>query len=383
VHLSPPPLPRPLFTKSILHTLSSSPVGPSASNTNNRSNNHRPTRSAPQAKASSQAHEDDGLTDADADGDPDQETQPFTSNHPFFQSQRDTSPSPCKKRRREDPVILVEDSDAEDSEEDTTEENLEIQPDPSRWNEPRHAFALYLLQFMDPLGFPYDGIDESFFEEDKVYDPFEDDDSDSEVAAEIQAPVRKEQERDKEEQEEDYEEYEDDQQEEEEAEADIDLAASEKEDEEGEDDEAEYDDDDGDDAHQYTLGSTPGLTHCDSSSSPRAPHLSPSLFPFAASSLPDPSDLSIILEAHYPNKKYAHTPAPPKARKHRLRLSRVEKRFAKIKKAEFLCKYDEVEEEPAVVEVDELEDEGEDEKWTMPVLKEGEVWDPFGDEEEI
>ena len=98
------------------------------------------------------------------------------------------------------------------------------------------------------------------------------------------------------------------------------------------------------------------------------------------------SDSIIILEEHYPNKKYTYTPAPPKKRKHRLRIKRLEKKLAKIKESDFLCRNDEkpakeeVEEE--VDQLDESEGAGDDGAM-KPVLKEGEVWDPFGDEPEI
>ncbi|KAF9482713.1 hypothetical protein BDN70DRAFT_918932 [Pholiota conissans] len=395
VHLSPPPLPRPLFTKSILDTLSSSPAAPTRHFTETHLNTLKRPRSPspPPTKSGFSRQQEDDLTDTDADGDLDQD-QPFTSNHPFFASH---SASPSKRRRRDEPVVLVEDSDAEDAVEvDTSEEDHAIIPDTSHWNEPKHAFAIYLLQFMDPLGYAYDDIDESFFEEDKAYDPF-DVDSDEEVEEVVKRPIvrpgqmkpppqrpqQPEEEQEEEEEDHGYEyNYEEGDGEEEEAE-DIDLAASEKDDEEGEDDEAEADYDEyEDDSHQYTLGSTPGLTHCSSSSSPA--RFSPTLFPFASSSLPD---LSIVLEEHYPNKKYSHTPAPPKARKHRLRITRLEKRLEKIKKMEFLTKYDEIE-EPRVVEVDELEDEEEEEEDPPRIqrpanLEEGEEWDPFGDEEEV
>ncbi|KAF8970233.1 hypothetical protein BDZ97DRAFT_1652777 [Flammula alnicola] len=316
VHLSPPPLPRPMFSTSILHTLSSSPVVPVDSRWKGKSvarlkSPSPPRRSQGKDKlVSRQPLLGELDQDTDADGDTDQDLQSFNSNHPFFQSQR---ASPRKQVRHEEAIVLVEDSDVEEDEDDTRE-NHDAQIDPKKWNEPAHAFALYFLQFMDPLGLSYDDIDELFFEEPN--------------------PLR------------------------------------------------------------LNLSSTPGLTHCDSSSSslpPSSPgnHLSsPSLkFSFANSSsisLPDPADLSVIVSEHYPNKKYSQTPAPPKKRKHRLRIRRLEKRLEKIKKAEFLCKYDEVVEEP-VVEVDELADDGEVEPvgWTKPVLKEGEVWDPFGDEPEV
>jgi hypothetical protein len=67
----------------------------------------------------------------------------------------------------------------------------------------------------------------------------------------------------------------------------------------------------------------------------------------------------------------------------------MERRFEKGKKATYLCEYDEVEVDEE--EVDELFEEDEDEEcsdeengeWVRPALREGEVWDPFGDEEEV
>ena len=92
------------------------------------------------------------------------------------------------------------------------------------------------------------------------------------------------------------------------------------------------------------------------------------------------------------------TPAPPKARKHRLRIKRLERRLEKVKKEKYLCEADEDEEEKARArakakanakgaeeEVDELEedDDDDDTEFVRPILKEGEIWDPFGDEEEL
>ncbi|KDR72619.1 hypothetical protein GALMADRAFT_252775 [Galerina marginata CBS 339.88] len=191
-------------------------------------------------------------------------------------------------------------------------------------------------------------------------------------------------------------------------------------------DEMELEDDEHDQEHEnehesqeHTQGSTPGLTTGSSrgasslppSSPPRAssPTFEP-LFPLSSfdtdepashlysnrahasstSSLPDPSDFSSIVSAHYPNKKYTQTPAPPRAWTKRLRIERLEKRLERGKRGSYLTKYDEVDggaagEEGKEAEVDELagDDEVKEEKWTKPVLKPGEVWDPFGDEEEI
>lgn len=139
--------------------------------------------------------------------------------------------------------------------------------------------------------------------------------------------------------------------------------------------------------------STPGLTL---SSSPGIPS-SPSSSPFRSSSPPSrPSsafDLyspsSFPLSDHYPNTKYKYTPAPPKAKVARMRIERVQKRMEKAKRDKWLCARDESPDLAAAgtvgVDVDELfdDDDEDDGKWVKPVLKPGEVWDPFGDELEI
>jgi hypothetical protein len=195
VHLSTPPLPRPKFTRSILDTFSSSPAPlplpkPRALTTKRSVRLKSPTppaRFAPRSKLKLKSPpppvKEKVFTDIDADGDTDQEEdglRAFDSTHPFF----NPIGSPTKNRPHAPEVILVEDSDeggAEDAYDDVDEEEDPIGEDidkvlrVERWNTPKHAFALYLLRFMDPLGGPYDDVDASFFEKENVYDSFEND----------------------------------------------------------------------------------------------------------------------------------------------------------------------------------------------------------------
>ena len=138
-----------------------------------------------------------------------------------------------------------------------------------------------------------------------------------------------------------------------------------------------------------TLSSSPGSIP--SSSSPFRSSSPPSR-PSSAFDLYSPS--SFPLSDHYPNTKYKYTPAPPKAKVARMRIERVQKRMEKAKKDKWLCARDESPDlaGAAGIDVDELFDEDEDDddddvaddgKWVKPVLKPGEVWDPFGDELEI
>jgi hypothetical protein len=63
-----------------------------------------------------------------------------------------------------------------------------------------------------------------------------------------------------------------------------------------------------------------------------------------------------------------------------MRIERVSKRMERMKKGDWMCARDEdLEEEDSV---DELA-EDDDKPFVKPVLKPGEVWDPFGDEIEI
>lgn len=83
----------------------------------------------------------------------------------------------------------------------------------------------------------------------------------------------------------------------------------------------------------------------------------------------------------------AFTPAPPHAPWQRRRLERVRKRMDRLKKQSWMCTGDDDDEK----EADELDDtkaskekeEETEELFVKPVLKPGEVWDPFGDEYEV
>jgi hypothetical protein len=141
-----------------------------------------------------------------------------------------------------------------------------------------------------------------------------------------------------------------------------------------------------------SMMSTPGLTVSSSpgfpSSSSPLRSSSPPSRPSSAFDLYSPS--SFPLSDHYPNTKYKYTPAPPKAKVARMRIERVQKRMEKAKKDKWLCARDESPDlaGTAGIDVDELFDDDDDDvaddgKWVKPVLKPGEVWDPFGDELEI
>ena len=250
--------------------------------------------------------------------------------------------------------VLVEDSDDgsqeeedQDEQEDATLEDPNAELDPEKWNEPAHAFGIYLLEYM---GHPASDIDHIIQDDKPVVDPFDDDDEDM-IPQDNESP--------------------------------------EIQDEIDEDDEALK--------LELMFSSSPGLTHRYSSSSSQAPSSpfpptsSPShdLYLFrspsvAGSIFPDIEAFS--LEQHYPNTKYTNTPAPPKERMHRRRIERVQKRMEKMKRQGWLCARDEsVSDEDQKNEVDELagDDDGTQEKWVKQELKEGEVWDPFGDELEV
>jgi hypothetical protein len=292
---------------------------------------------------------DDVLSDIDADGDDDSD-------------QENPDQRLKGKTRRNSPTILVNDSDDENEEVEDEDEALDCLIDPDNWNWSQYAFGRYFLSFVDPKGRSYAHIDDEYFEEKKPYDPFENDDDEGE-----------------EEEEETYVEEEDS--------SNADVGSS-----------------------------TPGLTSSSSRCASSLPPSSPAQDVSSSPSLhhpvifdadgdddeisPPPSSIDLlslspnsslelhpsIIASHYPNKKYTFTPAPPIARKHRLQLERMERRMEKGKQGTYLCEYDEV----VDVEVDELfeeedEDECSDEESTgiRPVLNEGEVWDPFGDEEEV
>jgi hypothetical protein len=391
-----------------------------------------PARFAPRSKLKLKSPpppvKEKAFTDIDADGDTDREEdglRAFDSTHPFF------NPGfPTKNRPHAPEFILVEDSDEEgaedvsevdEEEEDPTGEDIDKVLRVERWNSPKHAFALYLLRFMDPLGGPYDDVDASFFEKESVYDPFE---NDNDLI--VQPKKRRVEDAYEEDigEEDDDDDEEGDEEEEEEEDVDTDEHEdADSEDAEVEDDEEEIDEDEDNYEEETEIENnlttqhpptefeyTPDLTTCASPSSSLPPSSpgpglgilsSPSLYSnsfanssshslFSDSAYSDygaHSDSIIILEEHYPNKKYTYTPAPPKKRKHRLRIKRLEKKLAKIKKSDFLCRNDEKPaKEEEVEEVDQLDESEEgagDDGGTKPVLKEGEVWDPFGDEPEI
>jgi hypothetical protein len=249
--------------------------------------------------------------------------------------------SPLFYQRRKHGNVLVEDSDDggqeedEDGQEDLTLEDLNAELNHDRWNEPAHAFGIYLLEYMDH---PASDIDLIIQDDKPVVDPFDDDD---------------------------------------------DLIPQDNESPENLD---EIDEDEEALKLESMLSSSPGLTHRYSSSSSQAPssplspdfclfHSSPSV---AGSIFPDVETFS--LEQHYPNTKYTNTPAPPKERTHRRRIERVQKRMEKMKRQGWLCARDESVSE----EEDQLAgDDDTQEKWVKLELKEGEVWDPFGDELEV
>jgi hypothetical protein len=291
------------------------------------------------------------LTDRDADGDTDIEAdanKAFNLSHPFYQ--------PGSQEIKHENV-LVEDSDDggeegdEDEQEDTTLEDPNAELRPSKWNEPAHAFGIYLLEYM---GHPASDIDLIIQDDKPMVDPFDNDDNDI-VPQDVEFPK----------------------------------------------DQDEFDEDEEALKLELMLSSSPGLTHRYSSSpssqapfSPFPPTSSPShdfLFrspsstpSLAGSIFPDVEAFS--LEQHYPNTKYTNTPAPPKERMHRRRIQRVQKRMDKMKRQGWLCARDESlsADEEQKNEVDQLaEDDGTEERWVKPKLKEGEVWDPFGDELEV
>ena len=293
-----------------------------------------------------------GPTDTDADGDTDIEAdanKAFNLSHPFYQ--------PGNQELKHENV-LVEDSDDggeegdENEQEDTTLEDPNAELKPSKWNEPAHAFGIYLLEYM---GHPASDIDLIIQDDKPMVDPFDNDDDDIEPQ-DVESPK----------------------------------------------DQDEFDEDEEALKLELMLSSSPGLTHRCSSSSPssqapsspfpptsspshdflfRSPSSTPSL---AGSIFPDVEAFS--LEQHYPNTKYTNTPAPPKERTHRRRIERVQKRMDKMKRQGWLCARDESlsADEEQKNEVDQLaEDDGTGERWVKPELKEGEVWDPFGDELEV
>jgi len=126
---------------------------------------------------------------------------------------------------------------------------------------------------------------------------------------------------------------------------------------------------------------TPDLTHSSSIYSSPGPTLATSSPPRPSSDVPvhivSPSKLEdkggyVLLSLP------ALTPSPVKARSIRKRMKKIEQRMRKIKKGEWACRYDEVENNESV-------EDGEKGKISgMGVeTKESSDWDPFGDEEEL
>ena len=284
------------------------------------------------------------LTDTNSDGDTDVEVhanKAFDSTHPF------------NHQRSKHGNVLVEDSDDGGQEEDSDEQDTTLE-DPNAelnsdiWNEPAHAFGIYLLEYM---GHPASDIDLIIQDDEPVVDPFDNDD---------------------------------------------DIILQDNESPENQD---EIDEDEEALKLELMLSSSPGLTHRCSSSSSQAPSspLPPTSSPsrdfllFRSSSTPSiagsifPDVEAFSLEQHYPNTKYANTPAPPKERTHRWRIKRVQKRMEKMKRQGWLCARDEsVSDEEQKDEVDQLVgDDGKQENWVKLEWKEGDVWDPFGDELEV
>jgi hypothetical protein len=273
------------------------------------------------------------LTDSDSDDIEFDTNKIFSSSHPFYQR---------SKRGN----VLVEDSDDEGQEEDEDEQEGTTLEDPNaelntdKWNEPAHAFGIYLLEYM---GHPASDIDHIIQDDTPLIDPFDDDDDDI-IPQDNESP----------------------------------------------DNHNEIDEDEEALKLELMFSSSPGLTNRHSSSSSQAPSS-----PFPPTSSP-PHDFYLFrspsvtestfpdveafsLEQHYPNTKYTNTPAPPKERTHRRRIERVQKRMEKMKRQGWLCARDEsVSDEEQKNEVDELADDEDKQE-----LKEGEVWDPFGDELEV
>jgi hypothetical protein len=130
------------------------------------------------------------------------------------------------------------------------------------------------------------------------------------------------------------------------------------------------------------IDTTPCLIHSCTSSpiSPSSDLLTSPLF--SQSSRESISLASNAPETHgFPMLAFGCTPAPPQAQWQRLRIERVSKRMERLKKAEWMCARDESHEEEDPV--DELAEDDKNKPFVRPVLKPGEVWDPFGDEEEI
>jgi len=143
---------------------------------------------------------------------------------------------------------------------------------------------------------------------------------------------------------------------------------------------------DSDDDHA-SPASPPGLIYGSSSSPVSSSPIASSPASVTSMFSLEPYHASVISSL----SKAAPTPAPLHPPWQRLRLERVQKRMDNLKKQEWMCTKDESESE----ELDELSENSKgsktqgdkkaatDEMWVKPILKPGEVWDPFGDEVEI
>ena len=375
VHLSTPPLPRPKFTRSILDAFSSSPAPvtlpkpkalPTKKSVQLQSSTSPPcfaSRSKLKLKSPPPPAKQKDFSDIDAEGDTDQEKDGLRasdSTHPFFNPIK----FPTKSCDNTPKIILVENSDNERAEDahrfndkDPTGEDTDKVLHVEKWNTPKYVFGLYLLRFMDPLGGPYDDVDASFFEKKKEYDPFENGND----------PIVEPKKRIVEEAYEDIGEEAEDEEEENEHEHEQGDDIGEHEDADSEDAEVDEDEDE-DDYEEAEIKTelttqnppsefeyTPDLASCASPSSSLPPSSpgpglgilsSPSLYSnsfanssshslFDGSAYSDysaHSDSVIILE------EYTYTPAPPKKRKHRLRIKSLEKKQAKIKNLDFCAR---------------------------------------------
>ena len=145
-----------------------------------------------------------------------------------------------------------------------------------------------------------------------------------------------------------------------------------------------YEEDEDEDEYKYEaanemhhFNSTPGLTDSHASS----PTSSSSDLPSPLTLYPSSESISFAQPHGLPILPFGCTPAPQHAQWQRLQIERVSKRMERLKKGEWICARDEDldEEDP----VDELAGDDDDKPFVKPVLKPGEVWDPFGDEYEI
>ncbi|KAF8157032.1 hypothetical protein B0H34DRAFT_798357 [Crassisporium funariophilum] len=388
MHLSPLPLRQPLFyvssqknKKSRSKALSPSPA------------RKRVLRTSLGGAVVTKVPEREQDEDTDAEGDTDVEpggngNEAFDANHPFFQSGG---------------KILVDDSDDDrflrnpsshslhdsDDEEEATED-ADADLDPERWNEPLHAFRQYLERYMGPG--PVGDVDMSLGDDDDEgwVDAFDDEEEGDGVVVPVKVKGR-DKNREEEEQEDAYSN---------EGASDGDSEHDRSDSEGSEDDEPEPD---------TIPNSTPALTRSSFPSSlpPSSPPPYTSIPPTSSpasssflSALPYSHEEFMLEHCYGPNTKYVDTPAPPRTRALRMRMERVRRRMERGKRGlgggravseEGGKEAEEEEAKEAEEETGEGEEGGEEEKtgekgkkeWVRPVLGEGEVWDPFGDELEV